>query len=248
MEGSYYLDVRERPVNEVFYYYTIPITLSLTLTSLSLSLSLLKFTHEYFIELCHLFLLSNFNLPQKCIEQNLMLGLLRPDLKSRFLYYVSDLPLSVGTSLARKMAAWEGIPPLYAITRALIDKVITPWDRVRPISTTPGPNRSARTDSRPPRQNGWDAVRHCVSSTHTLHKGHRNPVALWCPHPSKLPKGASSIMDSSNRAPSYTASDDGEPVKESKVFKRARGAEAEAVGDSVIKDGSESPDNARKDV
>ncbi|MEI6385328.1 MAG: cyclic nucleotide-binding domain-containing protein [Spirochaetota bacterium] len=45
------------------------------------------------------------------------LGVLRQGARSRFLYYVSDLPLSAGERLSARMPPLEGIPPLYATTR-----------------------------------------------------------------------------------------------------------------------------------
>lgn len=51
------------------------------------------------------------------------LGLLRPDCEMRFLYYISDLPLAHGQSLSGSMNAFEGIPPLYAITRQVLTRV-----------------------------------------------------------------------------------------------------------------------------
>jgi hypothetical protein len=49
------------------------------------------------------------------------LGVLRKDARRRFLYYVSDLPLQAGSSLSERLSAGEGIPPLYAITREMLD-------------------------------------------------------------------------------------------------------------------------------
>jgi hypothetical protein len=49
------------------------------------------------------------------------LGVLRRDARRRFLYYVSDLPLEVGSSLSERLSPSEGIPPLYAITREVLD-------------------------------------------------------------------------------------------------------------------------------
>ena len=49
------------------------------------------------------------------------LGVLRRDARRRFLYYVSDLPLEAGSSLSERLSPSEGIPPLYAITREMLD-------------------------------------------------------------------------------------------------------------------------------
>jgi CRP-like cAMP-binding protein len=52
------------------------------------------------------------------------LGLLRRDIDLRFLYYVSDLPLAHESSLAERLGAGEGIPPLYAITREILHGIL----------------------------------------------------------------------------------------------------------------------------
>ena len=51
------------------------------------------------------------------------LGVLRPDARSRFLYYVSDLPLSADERLSARMSPLEGVPPLYAATRELLSRI-----------------------------------------------------------------------------------------------------------------------------
>jgi hypothetical protein len=56
-------------------------------------------------------------------------GLLRPELKTRFAYYTSDLPLppknaSEAASLSLPMRPTEGVPPLYAITRYVLECVL----------------------------------------------------------------------------------------------------------------------------
>lgn len=57
------------------------------------------------------------------------LGVLRPDVDLRFVYYVSDLPLQVGHSLAGALDLAEGIPPLYAVTREILSAIVeTPAD------------------------------------------------------------------------------------------------------------------------
>lgn len=53
-----------------------------------------------------------------------ILGLLRNDIEERFLYYVSDLPLNSEDNLATPLQAWEGIPPLYATTCAVLKPVL----------------------------------------------------------------------------------------------------------------------------
>jgi CRP-like cAMP-binding protein len=59
----------------------------------------------------------------KTIDHCVMLGLLRPTVKSRFLYYTSDTPLLVGTTLSQDMTLAEIVSPLYGITRLIADRV-----------------------------------------------------------------------------------------------------------------------------
>jgi len=51
-------------------------------------------------------------------------GIVRPDVRSRFAYYVSDVPLNPEANLSEALAPWEGVPPLYAITRAVLQKIL----------------------------------------------------------------------------------------------------------------------------
>jgi len=51
------------------------------------------------------------------------LGVLRPDARRRFLYYVSDLPLSPEAKLSSRLSPLEGVPPLYAATRELLSGI-----------------------------------------------------------------------------------------------------------------------------
>jgi hypothetical protein len=53
------------------------------------------------------------------------LGVIPTDIRSRLFYYVSDLPLEHTASLSAPLAATEGIPPLYAITRHIISEALT---------------------------------------------------------------------------------------------------------------------------
>lgn len=50
-------------------------------------------------------------------------GLVAPDVKTRFAYYVSDAPLDPSSTLAEAMRPDEGVPPLYGITRAILRKI-----------------------------------------------------------------------------------------------------------------------------
>lgn len=108
----------------------------------------------------------------KCIEQNIMMGLLNPDLKSRFLYYVSDLPLGTGTTLAAKMTLSEGMPPLYAITRVILRKVFE--HSIRPESAFKPPA---------PKKSHWTDVINQVTSGGSLQGGRVVPLPM-CARPS----------------------------------------------------------------
>jgi CRP-like cAMP-binding protein len=52
-------------------------------------------------------------------------GVARRDIQSRFVYYTSDVPLNPDENLSEGMAPWEGVPPLYAITRAILNRIFS---------------------------------------------------------------------------------------------------------------------------
>lgn len=52
------------------------------------------------------------------------LGFVRPDVQLRFAYYTSDTPLEHDASLATALSTNEGVPPVYAITRAVLRRVL----------------------------------------------------------------------------------------------------------------------------
>ncbi|MBT3271651.1 MAG: hypothetical protein HN368_00740, partial [Spirochaetales bacterium] len=54
------------------------------------------------------------------IVESQQLDVIPADVKMRFLYYVSDLPLDKSADLASRLSPREGVPPLYAITRQII--------------------------------------------------------------------------------------------------------------------------------
>lgn len=54
-------------------------------------------------------------------------GLLPRDMPQRYFYYVSDLPLGGGHNLSVPMAAAEGVPPLYGVTREVLRGI---WDDI----------------------------------------------------------------------------------------------------------------------
>jgi len=51
------------------------------------------------------------------------LNYLRDDIATRFLYYTSDLPLYPESNLSTSMSIQEGVPPLYATTRAFLQQI-----------------------------------------------------------------------------------------------------------------------------
>jgi hypothetical protein len=58
------------------------------------------------------------------LDEARRLALVRPDVDVRFLYYVSDVPLDPSGNLSGRLAPGEGIPPLYGITRVILDEVL----------------------------------------------------------------------------------------------------------------------------
>lgn len=58
------------------------------------------------------------------LRKSIDLGITPADVDKRFMYYVSDVPLSPGETLAGALHPAEGIPPLYAITREVLAGVL----------------------------------------------------------------------------------------------------------------------------
>lgn len=58
------------------------------------------------------------------VVESAQLGVISHDIRSRLFYYVSDLPLEHTASLSVPLAATEGIPPLYAITRHILSEAM----------------------------------------------------------------------------------------------------------------------------
>lgn len=52
-------------------------------------------------------------------------GIVTEDVRTRFAYYISDVPLHHGENLSTSMTAEEGIPPLYGITRAILKAILS---------------------------------------------------------------------------------------------------------------------------
>ncbi len=53
------------------------------------------------------------------------LGVISQNVRMRSFYYVSDLPEESTASLSAPLRAWEGVPPLYGITREVLYDIIT---------------------------------------------------------------------------------------------------------------------------
>lgn len=58
------------------------------------------------------------------VTESIELGVLDASVVQRYYYYVSDLPLEAGERLSSPLAASEGIPPLYAITREILMAIV----------------------------------------------------------------------------------------------------------------------------
>ncbi|SIQ59174.1 Cyclic nucleotide-binding domain-containing protein [Alkalispirochaeta americana] len=52
------------------------------------------------------------------------LGVIPRDVRCSFLYYVSDIPLRAHGGLTAPLAPHEGVPPLYAITRTILNNIL----------------------------------------------------------------------------------------------------------------------------
>jgi CRP-like cAMP-binding protein len=50
-------------------------------------------------------------------------GVLNPNVRTRFVYYTSDVPLNPDENLSEGLEPWEGVPPLYAVTRAVLNRI-----------------------------------------------------------------------------------------------------------------------------
>jgi hypothetical protein len=61
----------------------------------------------------------------KAIAESQMLGIVRSDLPVSFMYYTSDVPMEKGSTLSRQMSPAEGVPPLYAVTRAVLSSILS---------------------------------------------------------------------------------------------------------------------------
>lgn len=57
------------------------------------------------------------------VLESMELGVLSRNVDLRFFYYVSDLPLQNDQALSSRMHASEGLPPLYGITRHILDEI-----------------------------------------------------------------------------------------------------------------------------
>ena len=51
-------------------------------------------------------------------------GMIDPEVKLRFAYYISDTPLESDSSLATKLSAQDGVPAVYAVTRAILCRIL----------------------------------------------------------------------------------------------------------------------------
>ena len=58
------------------------------------------------------------------VVESSQIGVIASEVPARFVYYVSDLPLQSGDTLSAPLAASEGVPPLYAITRSVLNTIL----------------------------------------------------------------------------------------------------------------------------
>lgn len=59
------------------------------------------------------------------ILESQQLGVVSREVTTRFLYYISDLPLDAHSGLTVPLAPVEGVPPLYAITRSILNQIVS---------------------------------------------------------------------------------------------------------------------------
>ncbi len=59
------------------------------------------------------------------IQRSLHQGVLRKDVESNFLYFVSDLPMQEGAQLSKDMGAHESIPQIYGILRSFLNNIFS---------------------------------------------------------------------------------------------------------------------------
>jgi len=94
----------------------------------------------------------------RCIYEGRRSNLVRNDLVSRFAYYTSDLPLAVSsdTNLAAPLKPNEGIPPLYAIARSILELILAakscdysrrPSNKLRRLTSKPGHSDPSRLEA-----------------------------------------------------------------------------------------------------
>ena len=51
-------------------------------------------------------------------------GIVDAEVRTRFAYYISDVPLDPDSTLSEALSPVEGVPPLYAITRAILMAIL----------------------------------------------------------------------------------------------------------------------------
>ncbi|NNM67980.1 MAG: cyclic nucleotide-binding domain-containing protein [Spirochaetales bacterium] len=61
----------------------------------------------------------------RAVTEACQLGVLSISSPVRYYYYVSDLPLEAGAQLSRPLEAFEGVPPLYAVTREVLFQILS---------------------------------------------------------------------------------------------------------------------------
>lgn len=61
----------------------------------------------------------------RAVTEARQLGVLPADSPARYYYYVSDVPLEAGQQLSQPLSSGEGVPPLYAITREVLNQILS---------------------------------------------------------------------------------------------------------------------------
>jgi len=59
------------------------------------------------------------------LQSQIQQGILAPSIRQKYYYYTSDLPLDTEANLSRPMGIQEGIPPLYALTRMVLNSILS---------------------------------------------------------------------------------------------------------------------------
>lgn len=110
-------DLRSTGYSGAIYLGPLLTVLGTLIQSHEMLMFYLNFWHIIGIEMEGGYFMQAINRAKVC-------GLLDQNLSLRFAYYISDLPLHAEENLTAKLSAEEGIPAVYAITRAVLNKIL----------------------------------------------------------------------------------------------------------------------------